>query len=71
MGQGEPAIRNISDTANWAAVVVNLAAGLDARPYRMPLPSSLLWVQVDLPAILAFLPESNDRQGSRPGEESA
>ena len=118
MSQGEPAIRNISDTANWAAVyrareserpdalfrdpfarrlagergerifatfpardrqswawvmrtylfdqliaqqvgkgadmVVNLAAGLDARPYRMPLPSSLVWVEVDLPAILAY-----------------
>jgi methyltransferase (TIGR00027 family) len=33
-------------------LVVNLAAGLDARPYRMPLPASLRWVEVDLPAIL-------------------
>src|SRR4051812_12011127 len=33
--------------------VVNLAAGLDARPWRMKeLPSSLRWVDVDLPAIL-------------------
>ncbi|HEV8504902.1 MAG TPA: SAM-dependent methyltransferase, partial [Chitinophagaceae bacterium] len=34
-------------------MVLNLAAGLDARPYRMDLPSSLQWVEVDLPGILA------------------
>src|SRR6266850_2251843 len=114
MSQGEPAIRNISDTALWVAVyraresdrpdalfrdpyarrlagergeqiaktmekgqryewpytartvrfdqivreqiaqgadtVVNLAAGLDTRPYRMELPASLRWFEVDLPA---------------------
>ena len=33
-------------------LVVNLAAGLDARPWRLPLPPSLHWVDVDLPAIL-------------------
>jgi methyltransferase (TIGR00027 family) len=33
-------------------MVVNLAAGLDARPYRLELPSSLRWVEVDLPEIL-------------------
>jgi len=33
-------------------MVLNLAAGLDARPYRMDLPPSLQWVEVDLPAIL-------------------
>ena len=38
-------------------LVVNLAAGLDARPYRMPLPSSLRWVEVDLPAILDYKEE--------------
>ncbi len=30
-------------------LVVNLAAGLDARPYRMQLPSNLQWVEVDYP----------------------
>ena len=35
-------------------MVVNLAAGLDARPYRMSLPSSLQWIEVDLPEILAY-----------------
>ncbi|OLC54214.1 MAG: hypothetical protein AUH92_04495 [Acidobacteria bacterium 13_1_40CM_4_69_4] len=118
MRQNEPVIRNISDTAHWAAVyrarenerpgslfrdpfarrlagergeqifaalpardrnewawvtrtflydqliagqleqgvdmVVNLAAGLDARPYRMPLSSSLRWIEVDLPGILTY-----------------
>lgn len=33
--------------------VLNLAAGLDARPYRLPLPPSLHWVEMDLPALIA------------------
>lgn len=37
---------------NGMDTVVNLAAGLDARPYRMPLPQTLQWIEVDLPAIL-------------------
>jgi methyltransferase (TIGR00027 family) len=32
--------------------VLNLAAGLDARPWRLPLPASLFWVDVDLPVML-------------------
>jgi methyltransferase (TIGR00027 family) len=32
--------------------VVNLAAGLDARPYRLPLPPLLRWIEVDLPDLL-------------------
>lgn len=35
-------------------MVVNLAAGLDARPYRMDLPRSLQWVEVDLDEILTY-----------------
>jgi len=35
-----------------ADLVLNLAAGLDARPWRLDLPASLRWVDVDLPAIL-------------------
>jgi methyltransferase (TIGR00027 family) len=35
-------------------MVINLAAGLDARPYRMSLPSTLQWVEVDLPDILSY-----------------
>ena len=33
-------------------MVVNLAAGLDARPYRLALPPTLRWVEVDLPDVL-------------------
>jgi methyltransferase (TIGR00027 family) len=32
--------------------VLNLGAGLDARPYRMDLPSQLHWIEVDLPALI-------------------
>ena len=35
-------------------MVVNLAAGLDTRPYRMNLPGSMQWIEVDLPDILAY-----------------
>jgi methyltransferase (TIGR00027 family) len=38
-------------------MVINLAAGLDARPYRMLLPPSLKWIEVDLPEILAYKEE--------------
>lgn len=32
--------------------VINLAAGLDTRPYRLPLPQALRWVEVDFPDTL-------------------
>jgi methyltransferase (TIGR00027 family) len=38
-------------------LVVNLAAGLDARPYRMSLPATLQWIEVDLPEILSYKEE--------------
>jgi methyltransferase (TIGR00027 family) len=38
-------------------LVVNLAAGLDARPYRMALPASLNWIEVDLPEIIDYKEE--------------
>ncbi|PZD71540.1 Putative S-adenosyl-L-methionine-dependent methyltransferase [Acaryochloris thomasi RCC1774] len=34
-------------------LVLNLGAGLDTRPYRLPLPPSLNWVEVDLPDLMA------------------
>jgi len=37
-----------------ADTVVNLAAGLDARPWRMALPRGLRWFDVDLPEILGY-----------------
>jgi methyltransferase (TIGR00027 family) len=38
-------------------MVVNLAAGLDARPYRMDLPATLKWVEVDFPEMMAYKSE--------------
>ncbi len=35
-------------------VVLNLAAGLDMRPYRLTLPPQLRWVEVDLPEMLDY-----------------
>ncbi|MDP9008994.1 MAG: SAM-dependent methyltransferase [Pseudomonadota bacterium] len=32
--------------------VMNLAAGFDTRPYRLELPSSLRWIEADLPALI-------------------
>jgi methyltransferase (TIGR00027 family) len=37
--------------------VLNLAAGLDTRPYRLELPASLVWIEADLPAIIDFKEE--------------
>jgi methyltransferase (TIGR00027 family) len=34
--------------------VLNLAAGLDTRPYRLPLAASLRWVEVDFPDVIAY-----------------
>jgi methyltransferase (TIGR00027 family) len=46
-----------SQVRQGADMVVNLAAGLDTRPYRMDLPPSLQWVEVDLPGILEYKEE--------------
>jgi methyltransferase (TIGR00027 family) len=35
-------------------VVLDLAAGLDSRPYRLPLPETLTWVEADLPGMIAY-----------------
>lgn len=32
--------------------VLNLAAGLDTRPYRLDLPASLTWIEADFPGII-------------------
>src|SRR6185369_3069265 len=42
---------------NGYDMVINLAAGLDDRPYRMDLPATLEWIEVDLPEILAYKEE--------------
>lgn len=38
--------------ASGCDCVLNLAAGLDTRPYRLALPASLHWVEADLPGII-------------------
>jgi methyltransferase (TIGR00027 family) len=38
-------------------MVINLAAGLDSRPYRMQLPASFRWIEVDLPDMLNYKQE--------------
>lgn len=37
--------------------VLNLGAGLDTRPYRLPLPTALHWYECDLPVVLAYKAE--------------
>ncbi len=37
-----------------ADTILNLGAGLDTRPYRLPLPTSLRWIEADLPAIVNY-----------------
>ena len=45
------------EIAEGADLIVNCAAGLDARPYRMQLPATLQWIEADLPGILAYKSE--------------
>ena len=51
------------EIAEGADLIVNCAAGLDARPYRMQLPATLQWIEADLPDILAYKKEllANDK----------
>jgi methyltransferase (TIGR00027 family) len=37
--------------------IVNLGAGLDARPYRMELPAALRWIEVDYPHVIEWKAE--------------
>lgn len=48
--------------AEGATVVVNIAAGLDARAFRLQLPASLTWFHVDFPDVVAYV------QGQLDGE---
>jgi methyltransferase (TIGR00027 family) len=42
----------LASLAEGCDCVVNLAAGLDSRPYRMALPPELPWIEVDFPAMV-------------------
>jgi methyltransferase (TIGR00027 family) len=47
----------LQEVERGADMVIDLAAGLDARPWRMALPPSLRWVEIDLPDILNYKAE--------------
>src|ERR1041385_7834923 len=40
--------------ANGFDMVINLAAGLDTRPYRMDLPANLKWIEIDFSRMLDY-----------------
>ncbi len=40
-----------------AATVLNLGAGLDARPYRLDWPETLRWIEVDFPEVIGWKEE--------------
>lgn len=44
--------------------VLNLAAGLDTRPYRLDLPPSLQWIEADFPAMIAL--KERELSGEKP-----
>src|SRR5262245_64532170 len=45
--------------------VLNLAAGLDARPWRLPLPPSTHWVDVDMPAMLEHKQKGMEKESPK------
>ena len=47
--------------AEGTRTVVNLAAGLDTRPYRLTLPRDLSWIEVDLSGVIEY---KNDKLAS-------
>jgi methyltransferase (TIGR00027 family) len=48
-----------------AATVLNLAAGLDTRPWRLELPASLRWLHVDLPEMVEYFRGHMAKQAPR------
>jgi len=36
-------------------MIINLACGLDTRPYRLSLPPSIIWVDIDLPEMITYM----------------
>jgi len=47
----------LRQVAQGTDTVLNRAAGLDARPYRLRLPASLHWIEVDLPDVIDYKEE--------------
>ena len=48
-----------------ARTVLNLAAGLDARAFRMELPADLRWIHVDMPEMVDYFRSHMDRETPR------
>jgi methyltransferase (TIGR00027 family) len=48
----------VTALAQGVDTILNLGAGLDTRPYRMTLPGSLRWIEVDYPHLIEL---KNDR----------
>ena len=44
--------------AEGVDTIINLGAGLDTRPYRLKLPQTLRWIEVDYPHLMAFKEET-------------
>lgn len=42
----------LKSVAEGCESVVNIGAGFDSRPYRLPLPERLRWIEADLPALV-------------------
>jgi methyltransferase (TIGR00027 family) len=40
--------------AGGVDMIINLGAGMDARPFRMDLPASLPWIEIDSPRIIEY-----------------
>ena len=54
----------LREVAKGVGTVMNLAAGLDTRPYRLALPPNLRWLHVDLPDMVDYVKER--MQGETP-----
>src|SRR4051812_8933581 len=44
--------------AGGVTTIINLAAGLDTRPYRLNLPKNLNWIEIDLPPVIDYKTEA-------------
>src|SRR6185436_13596221 len=50
--------RLVMDTISLGIdTIINLGAGLDTRPYRLPLPPQLQWIEVDFPHLIQYKEE--------------
>lgn len=54
----------LREVAAGTTAVLNIAAGLDTRAYRLDLPSSLAWFHADLPGMVAYVKDA--MAGERP-----